>query len=45
MRDVELRSVCVPEAVAAALDCPVLTNPDSAVLWLRRAVIGAAKSD
>jgi hypothetical protein len=27
-------------AVAAVLDCPVLTSPDSAVLWLRRAVIG-----
>ncbi len=27
-------------AVAAALDCPVLTSPGSAVLWLRQAVIG-----
>jgi Asp/Glu/hydantoin racemase len=82
-REVELRSVCVPEAmsaldagdgathdrlvaeaarrlagcdavmlaqfstarahaaVSAVLDCPVLTSPDSAVLWLRRAVTGA----
>jgi len=81
-RDVELRSVCVPDAMAAldsgdsvthdallaraapgldgcdavmlaqfstararaavtaVLDCPVLTSPDSAVLWLRRAVTG-----
>jgi Asp/Glu/hydantoin racemase len=80
-RDVELRSVCIPEAmtaldagdgpthdglvaraapqlagcdavmlaqfstarahaaVAKVLDCPVLTSPDSAVLWLRRAVM------
>ena len=28
-------------AVAAVLGCPVLTSPDSAVLWLRRAVTGA----
>jgi Asp/Glu/hydantoin racemase len=28
-------------AVAAVLDCPVLTSPDSAVLWLRREVTGA----
>jgi hypothetical protein len=27
-------------AVAAVLGCPVLTSPDSAVLWLRRAVTG-----
>jgi len=82
-RDVELRSVCVPEAmtaldagdgathdrllaaaappladcdavmlaqfstaraqaaVAAVLACPVLTSPDSAVLWLRRAATHA----
>jgi Asp/Glu/hydantoin racemase len=85
-RDVELRSVCVPEAmsaldagdgaahdrlvaeaapqlagcdvvmlaqfstarahaaVAAALDCPVLTSPDSAVLSLRRSVTTTASS-
>jgi hypothetical protein len=83
-REVELRSVCVPEAmsaldagdgathdrlvaeaarrlagcdavmlaqfstarahaaVSAVLDCPVLTSPDSAVLWMRRAVTGTA---
>jgi len=83
-REVELRSVCVPEAmtaldagdgakhdrllaasapqlagcdavmlaqfstaraqgaVSAVLGCPVLTSPDSAVRWLRRAVGGAA---
>jgi len=82
-RDMELRSVCVPEAMAAldagdgathdrlladaaprlagcdavmlaqfstaraqaavsaVLGCPVLTSPDSAVLWLRRAVHGS----
>ena len=27
-------------AVSAVLDCPVLTSPDAAVLWLRRAVTG-----
>jgi len=27
-------------AVAAVIDCPVLTSPDAAVLWLRRAVAG-----
>jgi hypothetical protein len=27
-------------AVAAVLDCPVLTSPDSAVLSLRRTVTG-----
>src|SRR5262245_59393876 len=85
VRNVELRSVCVPEAmaaldagdgarhdrlladaapqladcdavmlaqfstaraqaaVAAVLACPVLTSPDSAVLWLRGAVNGAAR--
>jgi hypothetical protein len=84
-RDVQLRSVCVPEAMAAldagdgatrdrllaetapqlagcdavmlaqfstaraqavvsaVLTCPVLTSPDSAVLWLRRAVTEAAR--
>jgi len=30
-------------AVAAVLACPVLTSPDSAVLWLRGAVNGAAR--
>jgi hypothetical protein len=29
------------EAVRAVLGCPVLTSPDSAVLWLRRTVTGA----
>jgi len=27
-------------AVSAVLDCPVLTSPDAAVLWLRRVVTG-----
>jgi len=86
-REVELRSVCVPEAmtaldagegathdrlvaaaapqlagcdavmlaqfstararaaVAAVLDCPVVTSPDSAVLSLRRAVTGTSDGD
>jgi len=29
-------------AVAAVLACPVLTSPDSAVLWLRGAVARAS---
>jgi Asp/Glu/hydantoin racemase len=31
-------------AVSAVLDCPVLTSPDSAVLWLRGAVTGTEKT-
>jgi hypothetical protein len=27
-------------SVSAVLDCPVLTSPDSAVLWLHRSVTG-----